>query len=197
MALCACGGAQREADGGLVTDEDGAMDAGGGDAGSGDAGGGDAGGGDAGGGDAGGGDAGGTDAGVDGGADAGGTDAGIADAGVIDAGAITRIRFENFDAYSLPGTLGFGSQAGGSVAINTSTTENFGASAGSLKGTYPRQISNGGAVYMWGGANVWANTQAKNHIYVRFRARMPLATKHGCKFIKVFGYNPRDNAGGN
>ena len=27
---------------------------------------------------------------------------------MVDAGAFTRIRFENFDAYSLPGTLGFG-----------------------------------------------------------------------------------------
>ncbi|MBV1861890.1 MAG: hypothetical protein KUG77_25945 [Nannocystaceae bacterium] len=103
------------------------------------------------------------------------------------------IFFEDFEDYSLPGSFGFGSQMGGSVTIADDPAQTYGASSGSVRGTYPQQTGGGGGVFIWGSVNTWDHTESDNHLYVRFAAKMPGAVKHGCKFLKVFGFNPRDN----
>lgn len=102
--------------------------------------------------------------------------------------------FEDFEDYSLPGSVSFGSQNGGAVEIAGDAVQNYDGSVGSARGVYPQQTANGGGVFLWGGVNTWAATQSNNHVYIRLRAKMPGPVKHGAKFIKVFGYNPSDNA---
>lgn len=106
------------------------------------------------------------------------------------AAPVETVLFENFDSYSLPGSLGFGSQSGGAISLET-----VGAYSGqSVKGVYPQQTGSNGGVLIYGGKSVYqASADGSSELYIRFRAKMPSTVKHGCKFIKVFGFNPREN----
>lgn len=94
--------------------------------------------------------------------------------------------FENFDSYTIPGPLNLSVGSGATISI-----ESAGSYSGSaLKATYPQQTGSNGAYYVYSGKNVYqASADGSSEVYVRFRAKMPSAVKHGCKFVKVFGTN--------
>ena len=95
------------------------------------------------------------------------------------------VALQAFEAGSLPaGGWGFWTGGGGTVAISTDRTKNHGASAGSLRGTYPARGSGGGG-YVWCAYDVSA--LATRDLFIDFWARMPTATKQGVKFLKIFG----------
>jgi hypothetical protein len=103
------------------------------------------------------------------------------------AGSGTMIACESFDSRELPASWGFGAQAGGSVEVSTDTSQNYGGSPGSVRGTYPTAS---GGVYVWGGYDL--SSLDLSELFIEFRARMP-AAKQGLKFLKVFG---QDESGG-
>lgn len=109
---------------------------------------------------------------------------------VAQAQEVKVITFQDFDEPTLPtgNGWGFGALSGGKVSISTDRDENFGGSAGSLKGSYP--VASGG-MYVWGGYDIsHLNT---NEVFIEFWAKMPSTKKQGLKFLKIFGQRTGPN----
>ena len=101
--------------------------------------------------------------------------------------AANAVVIETFDGPGVPAN--FGAQGGGSVSVSRDASQNYAGSAGSVRGSYPGTDG----VPVWGSYDLSAlNTR---DIYVEFRAKMPSPTRHGLKFLKIFGKNigDRDN----
>lgn len=76
----------------------------------------------------------------------------------------------------------YGDSGSAVLSVQTDTAQTFNGSAGAVRGQYP--VGNGDTNGIYLNKDMPANT---SELYVRFRARMPSATKRGCKFLKVFG----------
>jgi hypothetical protein len=88
----------------------------------------------------------------------------------------------NFEEEGFPSSWSIGSQSGGGHEIISDMSGIVPGSTRAFKASYP--VPEGGQ-YVWMGIDV-SDLKTK-HVAVEFWARMPSTTKHGLKFVKVFG----------
>lgn len=97
------------------------------------------------------------------------------------------LAFETFDQATLPTSLGLWSNG---VTLELATSGTYGGGGKSLKATYPAMGTPNGSLYPGGSFDL--KPYATDHVYIRFRAKMPGHT-HGLKFLKVFGQRSGDS----
>jgi len=96
---------------------------------------------------------------------------------------VVLVDYVDFENGGFPNGWQVGSQYGGTHSILADTLGQVPNSTKSYRAGYP--APGGGGAFTWLGINV-ADLDS-NHIAIDFWAKMPSKTKHGLKFVKLFG----------